>query len=662
MSVELQQSSLCSRRATWLSGVVIVLAASVAFYNSFSGPLIFDGDSAIINNPTIRHLGSAWTPPHNGGPVTGRPVLNFSFALNYALGGLGVRGYHAGNLAIHVVAGLALFGVLRRTLLVSARCARFRTAAGPLALIAALLWLLHPLQTSAITYVAQRGEALAGMFYLLTLYSFVRSTQSRTPGSWSVLAVIACFLGMASKEVMVSAPLTLLLYDRTFVAGSFRGAWRQRRRLYLALAATWLLLAYLVVDAGDRAGSSGFSTDVSWWSYLLTQSRAIVLYLKLSLWPHPLVFDYGPSVAVKSLMPVLPFVLAVVVLMTGTVVSLRRWPAIGFLGYCFLAILAPSSSVVPVATELIVEHRMYLPVAVVMVLLVLGMYLRLGRGSYGVLLAVVLGFALLTFRRNEDYRAAEAIWTDTVAKHPENARGQFNLGLALYAQGRLEEAIACYRKSIALWPKQTESWNNLGLALAHEGRVAEAITDFARAIEFAPDCPDFYYNLGNALLQQDRWDEAIANFTLTTRLQPDHAAAHNNLGYAFSQQGRWQQALAQARAAVQLEPDNATYGSNLALLLATCPEAACRNGAEAVAWALKADRLHDGTNYLFAGRLAAAYAEAGRFPEAVATARRTLQRAVTDAQVAAIREQLDLYEAGRPFHGTGASNGPAGTP
>ena len=181
--------------------------------------------------------------------VGGRPVVSLTLAINYALGGMNVWGYHAVNLAIHILAAWTLFGVMRRTLLLPALQERFGSAATPLALAAALLWTIHPLQTESVTYVIQRTESLVGLFYLLTLYCVIRGADVRPasdrPGTRAPSAA-SCLLGMATKEVMVTAPLIVLLYDRTFLAGSFREAWRRRCGLYLALAATWGVVAAAV--------------------------------------------------------------------------------------------------------------------------------------------------------------------------------------------------------------------------------------------------------------------------------------------------------------------------------------------------------------------------------------------------------------------------------
>jgi hypothetical protein len=222
-----------TRHSLLTAGASIVLAAVVVYGNSLSGSFVFDDVPSIAANPTIRAL---WpltgplSPPVAGGvTVGGRPLLNLSFALNYALGGMAVGGYHAINLVLHALAGLVLFGLARRTLLQAGLGVRFAKDSTSLATALALLWTVHPLQTESVTYTVQRAEALCGLLYLLTLYAFVRGTTT-SANPWLWLSVATCFLGMASKEVMVSAPLMVLLYDRTFVAGSWGEAWRRRWR------------------------------------------------------------------------------------------------------------------------------------------------------------------------------------------------------------------------------------------------------------------------------------------------------------------------------------------------------------------------------------------------------------------------------------------------
>src|ERR1019366_1035198 len=284
-----------------------------------------------------------------------------------------------------------------------------------LALMVAGLWAVHPLNTEAVTYVSERAESLMGLFYMTTLYFFVRGEESQRPAGWYVLSVIACLLGALTKEVIATAPLVVLLYDRTFCAGSFAGAWKPRWRYYLGLAAAWPLLAYLSLGTGQRG--VGFGNGVGWWSYALTSCRSVVLYLKLSVWPHPLVFDYGTAVVSRP-GEVAPYALVLAALLLFSAVALRRWPAAGFACAWFFVILAPTSSVIPLAFQPTAEHRAYLPLLAVVCLGVLCLYRWLGRRGAVLLAALAVLLGWLSFQRNKVYRSELALWSDTVVKQP----------------------------------------------------------------------------------------------------------------------------------------------------------------------------------------------------------------------------------------------------
>jgi hypothetical protein len=220
----------------WVAALVFLLTAAV-FATGLGGAFIFDDEPSIINNRSIRdlhHLAETFTSPVDS-TTRGRPLANFTLALNYAISGLAPWSYHVGNIVIHALAALVLFGVMRRTLVLPMLRPRFAGAELGLACTIAALWALHPLQTESVTYVVQRVEALAGLAYLLTLLCFIRSVDSPRPARWQLAAVVACFMGAACKEIVVSAPLFILLFDRTLVTGTFRESLRQRRGLYAGL-------------------------------------------------------------------------------------------------------------------------------------------------------------------------------------------------------------------------------------------------------------------------------------------------------------------------------------------------------------------------------------------------------------------------------------------
>ncbi|MSU66174.1 MAG: tetratricopeptide repeat protein [Opitutus sp.] len=560
-----------SKTNVLLAGGLLVLAGMVAYHNSFSVPLLFDDLPAIERNASLRHLGDALSPPLDAAGATGRPLVNLSLAINFALGGLEVRGYHVFNLIVHLLAGLVLFGVVRRTLLLprirpaapEGENGELRSAALPVALGIALLWVVHPLQTESVVCVIQRTELLVGLFYLLTLYCFIRSVGSTTPRRWQAAVIASCLLGVASKEVIATAPLIAFLYDRAFVAGTFREAWRLRGRFHLGLAATWLVLAGLIMTSGHRTGTVGFGFGMTSWEYLLTQCRAIVLYLKLSVWPHPLVLDYGYG-KVSGLSAVLPQALLLVALALATVWASWRRFAAGFLGAWVFVILGPSSSVVPLTTQTMAEHRMYLPLAAVMALAVVGLHRGLGRRALAVTLGLAVIFSAATIARNSDYRDTLTIWSDTVAKWPKNARAQTNWGNALARLHHPAEAMPHFAEAILLDATYSEAHHNLGLALLESDRPAEAIRHFIDAARLRPTDSDAQLNWGHALAKLERMPEATEHYAKAAALAPENPEVLAFHGWALLLSARPAEAIPSLEKALRLQPDRSDAHLDLA--------------------------------------------------------------------------------------------------
>ncbi len=541
-----------------LAGGSIVLAVMAAYFNSLSVPFIFDDGASIVQNPTIRnlsHLGTVLSgPPWGSLTVNGRPLLNLSLALNYAFGGLGVGGYHVVNLVIHALAGLTLFGVVRRTLRQPRLVARFGQDSLPLALCVALIWTLHPLQTEAVTYVVQRAESQMGLLYLLTIYVFIRGAASSRPWRWYAFSLLFCGLGMMAKEVMVSAPLIVLLYDRTFIAGSFARAWRERGRLYAGLGGTWLVLGWLMLGSGSRGEAGAFDAGTNWHDYALTQSGVILHYLRLTLWPFPLVLDYGGAVVEHNMMRIVASGLVVLALVSATVIGLRFRPVLGFLGCWFFAILAPTSSIIPLQ-DTIFEHRMYLSLAAVIVLLVAEIYRWTGNRGFGLLLALAVACGLLTASRNEDYRSEQGIWADTVKKQPRNPRAYNNLGSLWLGHDNLVEAERCFKKAVELQPAYASANYNLGIVLSRTGRDADALAHFLTAIRIEDGFVDAHINAGNVLLKLGRAADAVREYENVLRRQPEASDVHYDLGLALAQLNRPDDAMREYETAIRLDPE-----------------------------------------------------------------------------------------------------------
>jgi Flp pilus assembly protein TadD len=554
----------------WLGIAVIIMAGFGVYFRSVTGPFLFDDIPGVVENESIRDLGDigrVLNPPAEGAGIDSRPIINLSLALNHALGGLDPRGYRLTNVGIHVFCALVLFGLVRRTLALPATPEHWREAGLPTAFCAALLWTVHPLQSETVICVIQRTESIVSLWYLLALYCFARAGMAGGNRCWLASAWTVCLLGMASKEVMASAPLLLFLYDRTFLSGSFRAAWQMRGRWHLAFASTWVLLAWLVVDSGgNRGGTAGFDQGVSAWTYLLTQARALALYLKLSVWPHPLIVDYGSWLA-PGLRAVFWEALFVISLLGLTAWAIVRRPRLGFLGALFFAVLAPSSSFYPLVSQTIAEHRMHLPLAPVVLLIVLGLFQLPWRMATGVALIAALAAGLVTMRRGADYASELTLWTDLTAKAPGNPWAHFNLGKTHFQQGRFHEAEQANRIAILLQPTNADFHFALGLALERQWRGAEAIASYRRALELKPTYAEAYIRSALVLLATGRAAEAVPFLREAVRLRPDHADAVGNLGAALFQLGLIDEAMPHFERVIALQPESVDARYNLALLL-----------------------------------------------------------------------------------------------
>ena len=317
------------------------------------------------------HVFPLWEDGPGSGPLwppqdfttAGRPLVNLSLAINVAFDGLNPLGFHIFNLLTHWCVAILLWAIARRTLLLPYFEGRFARSADLLALCVALLWAVHPLQTEAVQYVSQRTELMMGVFYLSTLYCALRYWTTASEGGrvgWPLLATISCLAGMACKEVMVSAPVVVLLYERTFISGSLGRALRRSWPLYAGLSLGWIVLTLLNVH-GPRSASAGFHLGVSPWVYWGTECEVLLLYLRLVFWPWPLVIHYGIPF-VDSLAVAWPWVSFVSMLAAGTLWLLWRNSPAGFLFAVMWLVLSPTL-VVPVVSEVAAERRMYLPLA-----------------------------------------------------------------------------------------------------------------------------------------------------------------------------------------------------------------------------------------------------------------------------------------------------------
>jgi tetratricopeptide (TPR) repeat protein len=415
-----------------------------------------------------------------------------------------------------------------------------------------------------------------GMFYLLTLYAAIRAMQSKRLAGWSIVSMICCGIGMASKEVMVTAPVLVLFYDRVFIARSFVSALRRRWGLYSGLGVTWIILIVLMWS-GPRSETTGFGMEnIGVWTYLASQFGVIVHYLGLCIWPAGLCLDYGWPVA-KTLGDIVPPMVVILCILSVVVWGLicnRIWsyPFIWFFG-----ILAPTSSFVPIA-DLAFEHRLYLPLAGPIVLTVIAGYLLLvsaaghvslskktfERWVGGILVIVIIVVLMaVTVRRNDEYRSVESIWRTVLARAPQTPRAYNVLGGVLSERGELDEAISYYRKALQIRPNYAAAYNNLGVVFESQGKINDAANCFRQALQLDSDYADAHNSLGNILASEGRFAQAVNHYRKVLQIRPYYAEAHYNLARVLQSQGLHDEAISSYRRALSFNPDYAEAHNNL---------------------------------------------------------------------------------------------------
>ena len=568
----------------------MLAAAVVAVYgNSFAGVFVFDDNALIVDNPGIRRF----EPLALLRTSRTRPLLNISLAANYAWGGLDPFGYHLFNLTVHLAATWLLFAVVRATLRSPRLTAEFGEHADNLALVAALLWAVHPLNTQAVTYIVQRCESMMAAAFLAMLWCVAKARSSRHPGWWRCGALAAFATSVASKEVGLMAAPVAWLYDWSFFRpheSSPRPAlsWRQQSLVAVAglgvvAAGLWWIRPVLFED-----GSAGFGTvAVTPWQYFRSQPGVLTHYLRLVVWPSPLCLDYGWPVENRWLVGiVLPGMFIGGLFVASLLLAWRR-SAAGFPGIAFFLILAPTSSIMPIQ-DLAFEHRMYLPSAIVIAAAVVALHgvrhrwlqpldLAANSGGHGdgkfrplaaiaVALAVVacaVTLGLATIERNRDYHSAAHMWQDVLAKVLRRGRPakhlhrvMANLGLELHKAGRTDEALEVFHEGLRIAPDSTAIRANYAQALIDLKRFEEASEQLSRVLEVEPRAPSFTHQAALVAAKAGQFDKAETLFRRAIASEPLSADFHVNLAQLLLERDRPGEARDELVLAAQL------YGPN----------------------------------------------------------------------------------------------------
>jgi tetratricopeptide (TPR) repeat protein len=423
--------------------VLLLLIGLMVYANAFNKGFVLDDAYWITTHPNIGNAGDyIWRS-------SARPLVAATILLNHRLGGLKPLGYHAFNIALHIASAFTLFAIFRRIFDLPGTPERLKNKGETLAFAITLLWLVHPLNTQAVTYVIQRAESMMGLFFLLAVYCWLRGSTGGRPWLWLPLALVNFFLSCATKEVAIVWPLLIVAFDRIFLAGSWKALLKQRWLAYVALAGLWAWLLYpvLVASQSGQDFGIGFGLATTPLQYASTETEVVLHYLRLSVWPTGQVGDYNAWPIASSPSAVWPAAAGIAVLVLAMFAALYFRPKLGFAIFWCLLILAPTSTIMPI-NDVAFEHRMYLPLIGVLALLVLGadwVIAKLPASRCVGIALLVVAVALLgrqAISRNEVYRGNAQFFADALAKRPHNRRAVEALAEIRTVEGKLDEAGA----------------------------------------------------------------------------------------------------------------------------------------------------------------------------------------------------------------------------
>jgi tetratricopeptide (TPR) repeat protein len=658
------------RSRIWIA-IVIAGATSIAYAPALRAPFGFDDEPSIQKNVTIRSLWPAsipLRPPKGDLAVSGRPIVNYSLAVNYAMnrrlhvdqrpdpdGPNKTLGYHLINLLLHLGCGALLFGLVVRTLERGPFGDEWKRSAARVATAVTALWLLHPIQSEAVNYVVQRTELMVSLCYLATLYAWRRAWDARTRYAavgWRTTSLVACVVGMGSKEVMITAPLAVILYDRAFVLTSWRGLWNGsavQRWFYVLLAATTLCSAALIAT-GARSATVGFHAGIAWYEYLYSQAWAVLHYVRLFFWPDHLTIDYGQK-AIEGWRGI-PGLFVLGAFGGATIlawVHAQRWGWFGLLGAWFFMLLAPSSSFVPIGTEIAAERRIYLALASVIVLVVLGgeWLWRFGRakwrGSQAIVVVerswpwvaggLIVALGALTFNRSGAFATPERLWDVVVARSPDNPRGYTGMAYVLLHENppRVAEATPFLRRAIAIDSTNLPALRSLAAIAVSQGQFAEAEGLLRRELAIDPNYADARPRLAMVLVANGEASRAapyLNTLDLESLAADDPTGESlNALGNTYMSVGEWGPAAAAFRRGL------ANNGS-LTGIRESLGDALIRQGLSAEAIPALEDAVRLTPNAVSAmALLSLAYAKVGRSEAALNAAATAAAHAGRDASI-----------------------------
>ncbi|MFN7993004.1 MAG: tetratricopeptide repeat protein [Bryobacteraceae bacterium] len=536
--------------AWWMYPAIAIAALYVVFqvYSpALGGPFVFDDNDLPYRLSSFSSDLRSW--------ISGvRPLLMFTYWLNFQVS-KEPFGYHAVNVFLHVLNGFLLYFIIRKLLVLQPGETPARND-GLIAGFAASAFLLHPVQTEAVSYIASRSECLSVLFFFAAFAAFLyRGSQAI---SWRAgIGVLALFAAaLATKEHTLTLAGLLVLTDYYWNPGfSFAGI-RRNWRIYLPVVAVSLGGLAFVGRILERASSAGFRIkEFTWYQFFFTQCRAFFVYLRLFLFPagQNIDYDYPISRTLVDRGAILGLI-AILVLAVAAFYFRRRYPLASYGFFVYLLLMAPTSSFVPIKDAL-AERRMYLPMIGLLLIMADGLRrVRLDRRkmAYGMsALAAVLAF--VTWQRNQVWAADMALWEDSVHKSPQNPRAHFQLAQAYMDNGRVQDALSQFAETARLQAPTYELLVDWGLAYDQAGRLEEALAKLRQAAALRPGA-HVYSQIGMVYAKRSQWPEALAALDQAEKLDPNYAYSYYYRGGIRAKTGDFAGAVADYQRALAIDP------------------------------------------------------------------------------------------------------------
>lgn len=531
-----------SPRLPWWVFALLAFAALLVYSPALNGPFVFD-DLSLQPLQDHRPEGPAFYAKGI------RPLYYISLWVDHAIFGDNTLPSHLINLLLHLLNAWLAFLILRRLIRLGGIA---EAQINRLALFGAAVFLLHPLNTEAVAYIASRSEVLSIAFGFAAYALFLRW---RADGlGWKQVGVMLLLLAcaVASKEHTVAFVPVMLLTD-LFFGG--RAAAQRNLKLYLPLLLFAIAASAMVLEKVTLDSSVGFSVrDVTPVTYFLTQCKVVWHYLRMFVLPVGQNIDHGYPAVASPADPLALLGLALLAAGIAAAIAKRRAVPLAAFGWLsFLALLSPTSSFIPVADAL-VERRLYLAMPALLLVVVQFVAPRVPRAALAVAVLICAG---LTMHRNGVYADPLALWTSSLANNPSNARAMFQLAHTHYLQGACPESAALYAKAEPLAKyRETPNYINWGLALDCAGRPDEAVAVFRKA----GDLPDAYLafaNIGMVEGKRGRYAEALQAIATSLQRNSSFDMAWVYRGNVFLAQGNREEAIRSFRRALELNPNNA---------------------------------------------------------------------------------------------------------